>query len=56
MTAIDPINRPLTPAEIAMARSVFGAAIDYEPMRIVRRKWAFFQPRNVTMALSLIHI
>ena len=50
MTAIDPISRPLTPAEIAMARSVFGDAIDYEPVRIVRRKWAFFQPRNVTMA------
>lgn len=33
-----------------MARSVFGAAIDYEQVRIVRRKWAFFQSRNVTMA------
>lgn len=33
-----------------MARSVFGDAIDYDPVRIVRRKWAFFQPRTVTMA------
>ncbi|MDJ0977716.1 MAG: vgr related protein [Erythrobacter sp.] len=33
-----------------MARSVFGAALDYEPIRLRRRKWFPFQPRKVTMA------
>lgn len=33
-----------------MARSVFGDAIDYEPVRLRRRKWFLFQPRKVTMA------
>lgn len=42
--------RPLTPAETALARSVFGDAIDYAPVRIRNRKWAFFQPRNTVMA------
>lgn len=50
MTAPDPDSRPLSAAERMMARSVFGDAIDYDPVRIVRRKWAFFQPRSVTMA------
>ena len=43
-------ERALTPGEVALARSVFGDAIDYAPVRIRRRKWAFFQPRNITMA------
>jgi hypothetical protein len=43
-------DRPLTDDEIALARSVFGAAIDYAPVRIARRKWAFFQPRDTVMA------
>ena len=42
--------RPLTPGEIALARSVFGAAIDYAPVRLVKRKWWWFQPRNAAMA------
>jgi hypothetical protein len=42
--------RPLTTGEIALARTVFGNAIDYEPVRIVRRKWWIFQPRGVVMA------
>ncbi|TKD52158.1 vgr related protein [Sphingomonas baiyangensis] len=42
--------RALTDLEIAMARSVFGDAIDYAAVRLVNRKWAFFQPRKVTMA------
>ena len=42
--------RPLTPGEIALARSVFGDAIDYEPVRLVRRRWWLFQPRGVVMA------
>ncbi len=43
-------GRPLTPSEVALARSVFGDAIDYAPVRLHNRKWAFFQPRSVTMA------
>ena len=49
-------GRLLTPGEIALARTVFGDAIDYSRVRIHRRKWAFFQPRNVVMApLGHIH-
>ncbi len=29
---------------------MFGDAIDYAAAAIANRKWAFFQPRNVTMA------
>ncbi len=43
-------GRPLTPAEIALARSMFGNAIDYALVRLNNRKWAFFQPRNTVMA------
>ena len=43
-------SRPLTPGEIALARSVFGDAIDYARVRMVRRKWWPFQPRNTVMA------
>jgi hypothetical protein len=43
-------GRALTPSEVALARSVFGEAIDYGRVQIHARKWAFFQPRNVTMA------
>lgn len=43
-------TRPLTPAETTLARTVFGTAIDYAPVRIIRRKWAFFQPRDTVMA------
>ena len=42
--------RPLTPGETELARSVFGGAIDYAKVRIVRRKWWPFQPRNTVMA------
>lgn len=45
-----PEERGLTDSEIALARSVFGAAIDYAQVRIVRRKWFPFQPRKVVMA------
>lgn len=44
--------RPLTPGEIALARGVFHDAIDYAQVRIARRKWAFFQPRDTVMAPS----
>jgi hypothetical protein len=40
----------LTPGEIALARSVFGAAIDYAKVRIRRRRWHPLQPRQITMA------
>ncbi|MDB5704874.1 MAG: vgr related protein [Sphingomonas bacterium] len=46
----DRAGRLLTEGEIALARSVFGEAIDYAPVRIIRRKWAFFQPRGTVMA------
>lgn len=44
------IDRPLTSGEIALAKSVFGDAIDYAPVRVRTRKWAFFQPRGIVMA------
>jgi hypothetical protein len=43
-------ERPLTPGEITLARSMFGDAIDYAPVRIRRRKFFPFHPRGVTMA------
>lgn len=43
-------SRPLTAGEIELARSIFGDAIDYGPVRIVRRKWWPFQPKRVVMA------
>jgi len=42
--------RPLTPGEIALAQTLFGDAIDYARVRIVRRKWWFFQLRGIVMA------
>ena len=42
--------RPLTPDEITLARSVFGDAIDYARVRLVRRRWWPFQPKGVVMA------
>lgn len=48
--------RPLTPAERNLAASVFGAAIDYDAVRIIRGKWIFFQPRSTAMApMGAIH-
>jgi hypothetical protein len=43
-------SRPLAPGEIALARSVFGDAIDYREVRMVKRKWWPFQPREIVMA------
>jgi len=43
-------GRPLTSGEITMARSLFGDAIDYERVRLVRGKWWPFQPRRSAMA------
>lgn len=43
-------ERALTTGEIALARSMFGNAIDYSKVRLVRRKWWPFQPKTVVMA------
>lgn len=43
-------DRPLTEGERKLAASVFGSAIDYDPVRIRRRKWFPFQTRKVAMA------
>ena len=45
-------SRPLTEAERNLAASVFGGAIDYSSVRIVRRSWWPFQTRNLVMAPS----
>ncbi len=42
--------RPLTSGEIALARSMFGNAIDYARVRMVRRKWWWFQRCDLVMA------
>lgn len=42
--------RPLTNGEIALARSIFGDAVDYTRVRLCRHKWIFFQPAHVVMA------
>jgi hypothetical protein len=43
-------SRPLTEGEIALARSMFGDALDYARIRIVRGKWWPFQHRGIVMA------
>jgi hypothetical protein len=42
--------RPLTSGEVALARSVFGEAVDYDRTRIVRGKWWPLQPVGIAMA------
>jgi hypothetical protein len=44
------IIRSLTPGEIELARSIFGNAIDYSKVRLVKGKWWPFHPRNAAMA------
>jgi hypothetical protein len=43
-------RRSLTARETDLARSIFGNAIDYSAVRLVRGKWWPFQPRNAAMA------
>ena len=43
-------RRPLTSGEVGLARSVFGDAIDYSKVRLVKRKWWPLHPRNAAMA------
>lgn len=51
-----PRSRPLTQGEAELARSIFGDALDPARARVANRKWAFFQPKNTTMApLGTIH-
>lgn len=45
-----PSGRPMTARETELARSVFRDAIDYDRVRIHKRKWWWFQPRKITMA------
>ena len=42
--------RPLTPGEVELARSIFGDAIDYDQVRLIRRRWWPFQPKGIVMA------
>jgi len=43
-------GRALTDGEVALARSMFGSAIDYGRVRVHNRRWWPLQPRGVTMA------
>jgi hypothetical protein len=43
-------SRSLTGGEIALARSIFGDAIDYGEVRLRLGKWWPFHPRGVAMA------
>ncbi len=46
----------MSPGEVELARSVFGSAIDYSKVRLVRGKWWPFQPRRSAMApMGSIH-
>lgn len=42
--------RPLTRAEAALTRSVFGDAVDTDRVTVRRSKWFPFQPRDIVMA------
>lgn len=42
--------RGLNAAERSLAASLFGAAIDYDKVRLIRRKYWPLHPRHVTMA------
>ncbi len=44
------IDRALTGGEVELARSMFGNAVDYAPVRMIRRKWWPLQPRGSVMA------
>ena len=40
----------MTPGEVELARSIFGSAIDYSKVRLVKGRWWPFQPRRSAMA------
>ena len=43
-------SRSLTPGESEIAAGIFGKEIECGRVRVLRRKFVFFQPPNVTMA------
>jgi hypothetical protein len=43
------MTRGLTPGEIAMASLLFGGAIDYTRVRVHKRRYLPFQPKNCCM-------
>jgi hypothetical protein len=43
-------QRALTAGERRLVQSMFGNAIDCAQVRVIRRKWFPFQPRNALMA------
>ena len=43
-------GRKLTAGDRALAASMFGESIDYDPVRIHRRKYVWFQPKRTIMA------
>ena len=45
-------SRTLTAAETDLCRSIFGDAIDYSKVRLIKGKWWPFQPANAAMAPS----
>lgn len=47
---IGQISRPLTSGEIELAQEVFGKAIEYDRIKIFRRKYLPFQRYDITMA------
>jgi hypothetical protein len=44
------ISRPLTEGETEIAHQIFGNAIECDRIRILKRKFVFFQSPTVTMA------
>lgn len=46
----DKLSRPLAPAERKLVASMFGAAIDYDRVKLHRKKWFPFQPVHTLMA------
>ena len=44
------IKRSLTTGEVELARSLFGDAIDYSPVRLILGKWWLFHPPGAAMA------
>ncbi|MEQ9662890.1 MAG: vgr related protein [Parasphingopyxis sp.] len=44
------LSRPLTNGERNLAASIFGNAIDYERVKLHRKKWFPFQPVKTLMA------
>lgn len=43
-------SRALEAGEIALCRMIFGDAIDYSKVRLIKGKWWPFQPRNAAMS------